>query len=86
MSLLHPRQSSVSPAKLYMPKNAYEQWFMKLGGYRSKCEMPRGKKFKAAVRRINTPNHLVFIAPSASKLRSQQINPRILFDESITRY
>lgn len=71
MALLPPRKSSFNSA-FYKPANAYEQWFMKLGGYRSKNEMPRGKKFKAAVRHINTPNHLVVNTALANKFRTQQ--------------
>lgn len=57
MSLAKLRQSQ-SPAYRIVPSNAYEQWYLKLGGIHSKNEMPRGKKFKAAIKRFNDGQYI----------------------------
>lgn len=47
-------------------KNAYQAWYMQLGGARHKGQLPRGKKFRRAIEPII--DHVYFVPHGSSAL------------------
>lgn len=59
-------------------KNAYEYWYMRMGGCTYKGKLPRGKKFLNAISRIK--NH-AFMTTSKSNRFITKRRATLLFDE-----
>ena len=52
MDLCEKRITQFQPDKI-KPKNAYQFWFIKLGGFNSYNRLPRGKKFNQSVKGLS---------------------------------